>query len=133
MAAPNRRKKIRSEIDPVSVTSFISLDHMTQIARVGRIVQASATGLLLQIDHKELIPQILRENLTLDALKGDKVIFKIAKFELELAGVVTRTRLVGRKIHEIAIDYSEEAPEYWREILCEMLPRLEESDAEFDA
>ena len=124
----NRRTKERALLEPIEISSFMTLDHMTLISRTGHIIDASSTGLLIQLTHKDLIPKILRETLTLEAIEGDRVMFTIPKMNLELSGKVARTKLVGKKVYEIAVDFSGEAPEFWRECLYELLPRPGEFD-----
>jgi hypothetical protein len=133
MGAVNRRNKKRSTLDPLGIAGFMTLDHMSLISRSGRIVDASANALLVEVAHADLVPKMLRDTLSLEMLVGDRVMFTIPHMNLELSGTVTRTKLIGKKTHEIAIDFSAEAPEYWREALFEMLPRPGELQAEDDA
>lgn len=126
-------RKDRREVEPLEITALTSLDHMTLVTRHGLIVQASSTGLLIRIPHAELVPKMLRENLTLNTIKGDRVFFTIGPLDLEMAGTITRTRLIGGKTHELAIDFSEDAPEYWRECLIDLLPRVGHLAEEYDA
>ena len=41
---------------------------------------------------------------------------------LEISGTVVRTRLLGIEGFEIGVDYSLDAPEYWRECLLDLIP-----------
>jgi hypothetical protein len=123
-----RRVAKRDAIDPIEITGFTSMDHMTLISRTGHITDASSTGFCIELGHRDLVPKMLRDNLSLDLLVGDQVILFIPKMNLELSGKVARTKLVGNKRHEIAIDFSDDAPEYWRECLFELLPRPGELD-----
>jgi hypothetical protein len=52
--------------------------------------------------------------------------FKIADMELEIDGCISRTRFIGSGLFEIAIDLSEDAPEYWRQCLVDLLPGTDE-------
>ncbi len=52
----------------------------------------------------------------------------LEEMNLEVSGVITRTQLLGKKGFYIAVDYSEEAPEYWRECLMDLLPKPGELD-----
>ena len=41
---------------------------------------------------------------------------------LELDGKIARTSYIGDGVFEIAVDFSETAPTYWRECLLDLLP-----------
>jgi len=125
MADKNSERRIapREELDPIQIRAFTSLDHMTLLSRKGAIVEASTTGFLLQIERKELVPKQFQKELSLDALLGDKVMLMIDAMNLEIGGKIARTKRITKDLFEVAIDYSEDAPEYWREILVDMLPR----------
>jgi hypothetical protein len=41
---------------------------------------------------------------------------------LEIGGVVARTKFLGKDGFIVAIDYTEDAPDYWRECLMDLLP-----------
>lgn len=124
--AADRRYAPREGLDPIPVSGLTSLDHKTLLSRVGEIVEASASGFLLQISRKQLVPQNFRDALSLSELEGDRVILTIDPMALEIGGRIARTKRIGKDTFEIAIDYSDDAPEYWREILLEMLPRGED-------
>lgn len=51
---------------------------------------------------------------------------QIDEMNLELSGTVKRTKMVGRGVFEIGIDFSEDAPDYWRECLLDLLPTPDE-------
>lgn len=121
--APDQRVAPREKVEPIEIRGFTSLDHMTLVSRHGHIVEASITGFLLQVERKEIVPKEFKNQLSLDGLIGDKVILMIDPMNLEIAGRIARTKRLTKDLFEIAIDYSEDAPEYWREILVDMLPR----------
>lgn len=124
----NRRVAPRKEVSPIHITHLTSLDDFAKIAKNCEIIEASATGLLLQVKREDLIPTALRKNLSLDVLIGDRVFMHLEEMNLEISGVITRTSLSGKKGFQIAIDYSDEAPEYWRECLMDLLPQPGELD-----
>lgn len=113
----------RQDLEPLKISQFTSLDHRTIVARSGAIVEASKTGFCLQINRKDLVPKQFRESLSLQALEGDKILLKVEQMDLELSGTIKRTTRKGKDIFEIGIDYSEDAPEYWRECLLDLLPK----------
>lgn len=123
-AAPrgSHRKSPRKELSPRSISSLASLDDLAKIARGGEVVQVSSSGILLLVKREDLIPLALRRNLNIDALVGGRVIIHLEDLDLEISGKVARTRYIGKKGFEIGIDYSDDAPEYWRECLVDLLP-----------
>ncbi|MEK2647099.1 hypothetical protein [Bdellovibrio sp. BCCA] len=124
----NRRVAPRKEVSPIHISYLTSLDDFAKIAKNCEIVEASSTGLLLLIKRDDLIPTALRKTLTLDVLIGDRVFMHLEEMNLEVSGVITRTQLLGKKGFYVAVDYSDEAPEYWRECLMDLLPKPGELD-----
>jgi hypothetical protein len=118
----NRRIAPRRDITPLTVSSMSSLENLAKITRGGEIVEASTSGFLLMINREDLVPVALRRNLTLDALIGQKVLLHLPQMNLEISGTITRSKFVGKKGFEVGIDYTEDAPEYWRECLLDLLP-----------
>lgn len=118
-----RRVSPRKQVQPIHVAYVTSLDDFTKIARDCDMVEASATGLLLHVKRENLIPNALRGNLNIDMLIGDKVFMRLEDMNLEISGTIARTQLLGKAGFLIAVDYSEDAPEYWRECLMDLLPR----------
>ncbi len=127
-AKTNRRIAPRKEVTPLTVGHLTSLDDFTKLARNCEVIEASASGLLLLIKREDLIPQALRKNLNLDALVGDRVFMHLEEMNLEISGTIRRTQLMGKKGFHVAVDYSEDAPEYWRECLMDLLPNPGELD-----
>ncbi len=126
--ATAHRSAPRKDITPLQVSSVSSLESLTKITRGGSIVEASISGFLLKISRDDLVPTVLRKNLNLDSLVGNKVLIHLPDLNIEISGKVARTRFVGKAGFEIGIDYSEDAPEYWRECLVELLPAPGEFD-----
>jgi hypothetical protein len=113
----------RKEITPLTLDSFSSLENLQKLANYGEVVEASASGILLRFKRDNLVSKELRSNLNLDSLIGHNVFFNIHEMDLEISGKVARTKYLGKKEGFIvAIDYSLDAPEYWRECLMDLLP-----------
>lgn len=123
-----KRSAPRKDITPLCVSSVSSLENLAKISRGGEIIEASTSGILLMLKREDLVPTALRKNLNLDALVGDKVLLHLPDLNLEISGRIARTRFVGKEGFEIGIDYTEDAPEYWRECLVELLPAPGEFD-----
>ncbi len=108
---------------PIPVTGLTSLDHKVLLSRSGHIVDASKTGFLLIVDRKSLVPQKYRDALSIAEIEGDQMILVIEPMDLEIGGRIVRTKRLDKETYEICVDYSDDAPEYWREALMDMLPR----------
>lgn len=118
----NRRIAPRREITPLEVSSMSSLENLAKIARYGEIVEASVTGFLLIVKREDLIPAMLRKNLSIESIHGQKVLLHLPQMNIEISGKIARTKLLGKQGFEIGIDYTDDAPEYWRECLVDLLP-----------
>ncbi len=119
---PNRRLAPRKEVSPINVSYITALSDFTKIAKNCEIIEASATGLLLLIRREDLLPASLRKNLSLELLLGENIFMHLEDMNLEISGSIARTQLIGKKGFHVAVDYSEDAPEYWRECLMDLLP-----------
>lgn len=118
---PNRVAK-RKQVGSIPISNLTTLSHFESIARFGHLIDASSTGFLIQIEREDLIPKGLRQNLSLESIEGEPIMLLINPMELEINGHIARTRYIGKGIFEIAVDFSQDAPEYWRECLFDLLP-----------
>lgn len=124
----NKRIAQRRQITPLEVSTMTSLENISKISKGGAIIEASTTGFLMIVSRNELVPAIFRKNLNLDALIGTRVLLHLSQLNLEISGIVARTKFIGKAGFEIGIDYSADAPEYWRECLVDLLPAAGEFD-----
>ncbi|HPI40788.1 MAG TPA: hypothetical protein PLJ21_08275 [Pseudobdellovibrionaceae bacterium] len=116
------RKASRKEIAKLHLNRISNMDNLSKIASEGVVTQISATGILLMVKRTHLVPQYLRQNLNLDALLGVRLLIHIHELNLEISGTVSRTAFKGTHGFLIALDFSNDAPAYWRECLVELLP-----------
>ena len=123
-----RRIADRKQVEPVRVAELTSLSNYNVIASEGMIVDASQSGFLLKIDRLDLIPEKYRKNLNLNDLIGDQVVMFLPQMNLDLDGTVTRALHTGRGSFEIAVTFSQDVPEYWRDCLVDLLPAPGEFD-----
>jgi hypothetical protein len=112
----------RRELGSLSLDSFASSEDLEKLASYGLLIEASITGLLIRFKREDFIKKELRTQLNIDSLKGQKVYFRIHEMDLEISGIVRRTEFQGKKGFLVAVDYSHDAPEYWRECLMDLLP-----------
>lgn len=116
------RREINSERAKITIDSLSSLENLEKFAKDGQIIEASSTGILLKIKRSDFVSKQLKSNLNIDCLVGKPVFFNIHEMNLEISGVVARTQFIGDGCFTVAIDYREDAEEYWRECLMDMLP-----------
>lgn len=130
MSKKTKKQRVspRKTTTPIQVAYVASMEDLAKIAKNCEVIEASATGLLLLIKRQGLVPPSLRGHLNLDMLLGDHVYIRLEDMNLEISGKIARTQFLGKKGFHIAIDYSDDAPEYWRECLMELLPRPGEID-----
>ncbi|PIT99597.1 MAG: hypothetical protein COT74_11410 [Bdellovibrionales bacterium CG10_big_fil_rev_8_21_14_0_10_45_34] len=122
MIKKSNRVSTRKEIEGINVSNLTALDKFAVISRKAKLVDASSTGFLLLVDRKDIVPKALRQTLTLESIEGEPIMLTISEMDLEIDGLVTRTKFLGKGIFEVAIDFSFDAPEYWRECLLDLLP-----------
>ncbi|MCB0410959.1 MAG: hypothetical protein KDD22_00425 [Bdellovibrionales bacterium] len=124
----DRRIKERKVVEAIEVTELTSLKNYTLLAQTAHIIDASSKGFLLEIDRRDLIPDELKEHLTLDSLINEPVVMFLPQMNLDLDGTIQRARHAGKGVFHIAVDFSDGVPEYWRECLIDLLPAPGEID-----
>jgi len=122
----NRRRYDRKLLDPIHVTDIKVPGKSIVLAQRGTIVNASAGGLLIRICHSDLNAEILRQTIPLHTLEGEPVVMTILEMALTIEARVVRTDQAAPEWCDIAIDFTDNAPPYWRECLAELLPGLGE-------
>lgn len=116
------RKQMGPELAQLTIDSISSTESLQKLAKYGRIVEASASGILIKIKRDDFVAKELRTNLNIDQLVNKEVYFRIHEMDLEISGKIARTKFLGKGEFVIAIDYSSDSPEYWRECLMDLLP-----------
>ena len=119
----NKRVSSRYNIQPLEIHGMISIANLTPICDFGHITEASSSGFKLIVKRDDFCQPELRSTMNLESLKGTEVSLYIPIMDLDITGQVTRTKYVSNKEFEIGVDYTSDAPEYWRECLCDLLPR----------
>jgi len=113
----------RQDVDPLAIQGLITIQDLTPIADGGYLVEASPSGFRIEITRDDLCDPVHRENLSLSEIEGLQISIFIPAMDLDITGVIARTRYCGGAKFELGIDYTSDAPEYWRECLCDLLPR----------
>lgn len=116
------RKQMGPELAQLTIDSISSTESLQKLAKYGRIVEASASGILIKIKRDDFVAKELRTNLNIDQLVNKEVYFRIHEMDLEISGKIARTKFLGKGEFVVAIDYSSDSPEYWRECLMDLLP-----------
>ena len=112
----------RKDLAKLTIDSFSSLNSLQRLAKYGQIIEASSSGILIKFKRTDFVDKNLKSNLNIDELIGQDVYFNIHEMNLEISGTVARTRFLGKEGFLVAIDYTTDAPEYWRECLMDLLP-----------
>lgn len=128
MSSDKNRAAPRRSLEKVSVIDVAMMEPFVPVATQAYLVDASSSGFLLEIHRNDITNKDLRANLTLESMLGKPLMLEIELMGLEVYGTVIRTKMVGKGTYELAIDFSDEAPEYWRECLVDMLPSGDEAD-----
>ncbi len=128
-----RRIAARKVVDFIHVAELTSLSNYTVLAHEGVIIDASQSGFLLRVERTQLVPKELKGNLTMESLVGQQVVMYLPQMNLDLDGTVTRADHVGKGSFEIAVTFSDEVPEYWRDCLVDLLPAPGEIDPKADS
>ncbi len=118
----NKRAAKRKTIETISISNITTLLHLEKIAERAFLVDASSSGFLMHIKREDLIPSHLRQNLSIESVEGEPVLLMLDQMQLEINGKIARTKYIGKGTFEVAVDFSEDAPEYWRECLFDLLP-----------
>lgn len=118
-----KRVAHRHNINPLEIHGMISISNLTPICDFGTITEASSSGFKLIVKRDDFCTNELRASMDIDSIKNLEISLYIPIMDLDITGKVTRTKYVSNKEFEIGIDYTQDAPEYWRECLCDLLPR----------
>ena len=123
------RTALRKEVEGIQVAE-LRINGYESFAHKGTIIDISSTGLLIKLHRDDITEKEYKRKFQLNEIVGEQLYLEIDLMELDIDGVVTRTRATGGGYFEIAVDYSAGSPEYWRECLVDLLPNPNEE--EFD-
>ena len=123
-----RRAYSRKLLDPIHVEDIQVVDPLTPLGRYGVVLNASASGLLIEIQRCDLNPEFLHGERSLDSIRGEDVMMKVVEMSLDIDGTIVRAKATAQGAYEIAIDFAANAPAYWRECFAEFLPNRGEID-----
>lgn len=102
---------------------MISINDLNPICDYGKITEASTTGFKLLVSKEDFCFQEMQSNINVDSIKGLEISLYIPMMDLDITGHIARARYMKNNEYELGIDYTSDAPEYWRECLCDLLPK----------
>ena len=114
----NQRKNV-AQVDVLNVKNISTGE--VYFSRAS-IVDVSPTGLLLRIQREHILTVPLRSTLTWATLVNISVGFTIEVMDTYIEGIITRSKPEGKGEFLLAVDFREDAPEYWRNCLVDLLP-----------
>jgi len=120
------RKALRKSTHPLALSRILLGHNQNQLASGGTLVEVSASGFKILVNRKELKSPRFRSQLDLSELVEESIWIHLDDLDLVLEGTIKRTRFLGKGIFELGVDYTDTAPEYWRECLVDLLPNPNE-------
>ena len=129
MDQENRAVKYRKNVSQVDVLNVKNVSNGDVYFSRATLVDVSPTGLLLRVERENILALGLRSTLTLSTIIGEGVGFTIEIMDTYIEGLITRTKLEGHGTFVVAVDFREDAPEYWRQCLVDLLPNDDLTDA----
>jgi hypothetical protein len=127
-----RSHAFRKDIAEIYVLNVKDLNSNEVLFSRAEVLDVSVTGLLLSVKRDEIVAMSLRSTLTMSLLHDVSVGFTIEVMDTYIEGTIKRTKLHGRGEFLIAVDFREDAPEYWRESLVDLLPSKDDFDPDDD-
>jgi hypothetical protein len=118
-------RKVVSQINVLNVRNVGTTEVYFSRANV---VDVSPTGILLRVRRDDIMAHTLRSTLTLSVLHKVSVGFTIEIMDTYIEGIITRTKPEGKGDFLAAVDFRDDAPEYWRHCLVDLLPDETDSD-----
>lgn len=122
------RRSLRKTTHPLQLQRVALGPEQTLLSQGGTLVEVSETGFKILLDRKEFPSSKFRSQLDLNELVNELISIHIEELDLIIQGTIQRTQFLGKGIFEIGVDYSDTAPEYWRECLVDLLPHPNEID-----
>ena len=117
-------RKVVSEIHVLNVKNIANGEVFFSRASV---VDVSPTGLLLRVQREDILALSLRSTLTLSHIHNVSVGFTIEVMDTYLEGFISRTKAEGKGDFLAAVDFREDAPDYWRQCFVDLLPTSDDS------
>ena len=117
-----KRTHNRKVTGEVGFSELTSLTNYLQIASAGVVVDASISGFLISLNRDDIVLSELKDTLSLQQLVGQHVCLFLTQMNIDLDGYIIRADHKGKGQFEIAIEFTDDVPEYWRACLYDLLP-----------
>lgn len=117
-----RRFAPRKNLEYIDAIELTSLSHFNVFASEAKIVDVSSSGYLMHISRQHFTQTELRDTLSLDAVIGHQIAMFLPQLNLDLDGTIIRAKHVGKGFFEVAVTFTPETPQFWRECLVDLLP-----------
>ena len=121
-----QRRSLRKKTYPLQISQMVLCDSHTPLTRGGRFIEVSSNGFKVLIERNDFLNPKYSSNLDCSDLIGLDVWIHLADFDLILNGTIQRTRFIGQGKFEFGIDFTHFEPDYWREVLFDLLPNPKE-------
>ena len=122
------RRSTRKAVYPLTISALRLTRTGLLLSHEGYFVEVSEHGFKLLLHRKKILYPGLREKLDWSGLVGQSLRIFLEDLDLELEGTIKRIRHLGRGEFEMGVDYTANAPDYWRSCLAELLPKPNEVD-----
>ncbi len=117
-----KRVTERKHVEKLNVVDVTTLSDYQVIAHEAFILDASSGGFLLEISRSNFASEELKENISIDKVLGDRIALFMPQMNLDLNGTITRADHVGKGVYHVAVSFSHDVPEYWRQCLVDLMP-----------
>lgn len=117
-----RLHAFRKEVAEIFVLNVRNIKTQEVLFSRAEVLDVSPSGLLLLVKRDEIVALSLRSTLTMSLIHDISVGFTIEVMDNYIEGIIKRSKPHGRGEFLIAVDFSADAPEYWRESLVDLLP-----------
>lgn len=107
----------------IHISEITLLHDYIVVANQAAVKELNSEGLILTIHRDNITVENLRNNLSLDEIIGEQVAFYIPSMDLDLDGEIFETKHTGNGNFEVIVKFNDEAPEYWRECVADLMPR----------
>ncbi len=112
----------RKYTDTVDIIDITSLSSYLIIASNAVMINASTSGFLMHIKRTDFVIDELKNNININTLLNEKIVLFLPQMNLDLEGLITRTKHLGKGVFEVAAQFSANVPDYWKECLIDLLP-----------
>ena len=112
------------KIKGVKAASITLSNEENFIVKKALIPQIEPSGFHLIFNYRDLVAESLKFQLHLHSLWYKNIHMYIPDMQIELEGKVVSTQHLGEGTFKVNIQFSKTVPQYWRECLSELWPKM---------